>query len=313
MRVSAVVPAYNEERNVCAMLESLLGQRTGRGELAEVVVVVSGCTDSTVQKVEAVAQHDPRVRLLVHGARMGKTAALNAYGRERDKTAEVIVIASADLLLQPGCLDLLLAALQSDPRAGMCGPRPVPTNARGTLMGDIVNFLWTLHHEVSLEAPKLGEVVALRASLLEPLPEDSPVDEATLEARAVAEGYVLRYVPEAVVANRGPDNLREFVNQRRRIAAGHYWLRDRTGYSVSTLDVRRVVRLALRHLALSDVRTDSSYVIAAGVEAFCRALGYFDFRRDYSHAIWKVAPSTREVLPHETAPPDRARRKNNGG
>jgi glycosyltransferase involved in cell wall biosynthesis len=298
MRVSAVVPACNEEKNIRRMLVSLLAQRTPGAELAEVVVVASGCTDATHAQVELVAHGDPRVRLLVQDARLGKVAALNAYLRERDPRADVIVISSADIILQPGCLQLMLDVFAREPRVGMCGARPVPTNPRGTLMGDIVNFLWQLHHEVALEDPKLGEISAVRGHLTGPLPEESPVDEASLEARVVSQGYLLRYVPEAVVANRGPDNLVEFVQQRRRIAAGHYWLRESSGYSVATLNTRRIMRLASRHLTLGQPKTDGAYLAAAALEALSRALGYIDSRRRHSHAVWKMAPSTREVM-HE--------------
>ena len=137
----------------------------------------------------------------------------------------------------------------------------------------------------------------MRSDLVRPIPEDSPVDEATLEAGVVEQGRALSYVPEAVVANRGPDNVREYFNQRRRIAAGHFWLRRRTGYSVPTLDVKRIARHAVRYLTFADPTTDASYVAAALIEGAARALGYFDYKREYNHAIWKVASSTRDVTP----------------
>src|SRR5215471_11237604 len=188
MKVSVGVAAYNEEKNIRRFLFSLLGQKMTRGEITEVVVVASGCTDATHAQVESVIAGDRRVRLLVQDARMGKTAALNAYARERDPSADMIVLSSADLLLQPGCLQVFAETFERYPNAGMVGARPVPTNPRGTLMGDVVNFLWQLHHEISLEAPKLGEIIALRSPLLSPLPEESPVDEASLEAQVVAAG-----------------------------------------------------------------------------------------------------------------------------
>jgi glycosyltransferase involved in cell wall biosynthesis len=299
LRVSACVTAYNEERNIRKLLRSLLGQKVDPHVLGEVVVVASGCTDGTIAEVQDLAQGDPRLRLIVQDARLGKASAINAYGRERDKAADVVTVVSADLILQPGCLFLLLERLASQPQVGMVGGRPVPTNPRGRLMGNMVGFLWQLHHDIASESPKLGEVVAVRSSLVRPIPEDSPVDEATLEASVVASGHALSYVPEAVVANRGPDNIREYFGQRRRIAAGHFWLRRRTGYSVPTLDVKRIVKKAVRYLTFAEPLTDTSYLAAAMIEGAARALGYFDYKREYNHAIWKVASSTRDVTPEE--------------
>jgi len=297
LRLSACVTAHNEERNIRKLLRSLLGQKVEPHVLSEVVVVASGCTDGTHAEVQDLAKDDARLRLVIQDARLGKASAINAYGRERDKTVDAVAVVSADLILQPGCLVLLLDRLASAPDVGMVGPRPVPTNPRGRLMGNMVGFLWQLHHNIASESPKLGEVVVLRSSLLRPIPENSAVDEATLEAGVVEQGRSLSYVPEAVVANRGPDNLHEYFDQRRRIAAGHFWLRQRTGYSVPTLDVRRIAKHAVRYLTFADPKTDASYIAAAVVEGVARAWGYFDYKREFNHAIWKVASSTRDVTP----------------
>src|SRR5881409_3417523 len=88
-RVSAVVPAYNEERNVAHMLDSLLAQRTPLGILSEVVVVASGCTDATAARVTEVARRDGRVRLVTESVRSGKAAAVDRYLESRDADADV--------------------------------------------------------------------------------------------------------------------------------------------------------------------------------------------------------------------------------
>lgn len=312
-RVSAVIPAYNEERNIERMLTSLLEQRLTLGTLGEVVVVSSGSTDGTEAIVREVARRERRVRVLRQDVRLGKAAALNAYLRERDPSADVILITSADLLLQPGFLELLLKAFD-DPAVGMCGGRPVPINSRDTLMGRVVHVMWELHHEVNLIAPKLGEAVAIRASVVDALPEDSPVDEASLEAQVHAKGLRLCYVPEAVLANRGPDSAREFLRQRRRIAAGHYWLRETTGYAVSTLDLGFIAKLGLRFPKFTDPAHDLPYAAAAAMELVGRAFGYFDLKRGYSHAIWKIAPSAHAALerqaPERAVPPPSAKAAN---
>ena len=57
-------------------------------------------------EVEELAKVDNRLRLIVQDTRLGKASAINAYGRERDQTADAVALVSADLILQPGCLDL---------------------------------------------------------------------------------------------------------------------------------------------------------------------------------------------------------------
>jgi poly-beta-1,6-N-acetyl-D-glucosamine synthase len=296
MLVSVVVPAYNEGLNIQTFMESLLNQETSRGEILEVLVVASGCTDGTCDKVRALAGDDPRVRLIVQEQRLGKAAALNAYIQERDPRADITLMCSSDIELLPGFLDEILACF-ADPKVGMCGGRPIPSNPRSTFMGHVVGFLWDLHHEVSLERPKLGEAIAIRAALLLPMVTVCSVDEAALESTVTNAGFRLHYAPRALLANRGPSVLREYMEQRRRIAAGHYWLRATSGYTVATFPVGRSLRRALRRLSLRRPFASACYVAAIAFEAVARAQGYRDFRRGQTHAIWKMAASTRAVRP----------------
>jgi len=300
MKVSVAVPAYNEERNIGLLIDSLRAQRTRRAEIVEIVVVASGCTDRTAEIVrERQNRRGPRVRLIVEPARHGKVAAINTYLRHGDPHVEAICLCSADLLVAPDAVERLVQCLLINHDIGMCGARPMPTNGHGTFLGEAAHFLWHMHHRVALEAPKLGEMIMLRSGIVNGLPRESAVDEATLEQLVCAAGYRLAYVPEAVVHNHAPRTLREFVRQRRRIAAGHYWLRDVSGYTVSTMNIRRTARLTLSELSLRTPERTLYALGTIGVEAVSRGLGWFDFRTNRNHAVWKVSESTKAVMTDE--------------
>lgn len=301
--VSIVVAAYNEERNIAGLLRSILDQQLAAAELREIVVVASGCTDATHAEVERVARTDRRIRLLVQTARLGKVAAINAYLLERDPRCEVVVVCSADVCLHPGCLERLIEPFAAEPGLGMTGGRPIPNNQREALLGEMVHLLWELHHQRACQAPKLGEIVAIRGRILQPLTSGSPVDEASAEALVEASGHTLRYVPDALVTNHGPENLREYFEQRRRINAGHYWLRRACGYEPSTFNWRRVLPLALRQLSLRRPRRSLALAVSATVELAARAAGRIDLRLGRSHSIWKVSASARPRLEVDPPPP----------
>jgi cellulose synthase/poly-beta-1,6-N-acetylglucosamine synthase-like glycosyltransferase len=296
MKVSIAVPAYNEERNIGHLIDALRGQRTRRAEILEIVVVASGCTDRTAEIVkERQTGRGPRVRLIVEPERRGKVAAINTYFQHRHPHVDAICVCSADILPAPDAVERLVQCLLINPDVGMCGGRPVPTNGYNTFLGEAAHFLWKMHHRVAQEAPKLGEMIMLRSGILQALPEESAVDEATLEQRVSASGKRLAYVPESVVHNHAPSTLREFVRQRRRIAAGHYWLREVSGYTVSTMDLRRTVRHTLAELAERDPRRQLYAVGTIGVEALSRTLGFLDFKLRRDHAVWKVSETTKTV------------------
>ena len=288
MRVSVAVPAYNEERNIGELLDSLRTQRTKRARIVEIVVIASGCTDRTAEIVRArAARPGVPVRLIEEPERRGKVHAINTYLRDCHPSVDAICVCSADLLINRD--------------VGMCGGRPMPTNGHGTFTGEATRFLWHMHHRVALEAPKLGELVMVRAALLRSLPTESAVDEASIEQMVTQAGYRLAYVPEAIVHNHGPETVREFVRQRRRIAAGHLWLRRESGYSVATMNVGRIIRLTLAELLeTGDTRRVVFSLGTIGLEAVSRGLGWFDFQRNpHKHAIWKAVPTTKQVLTDE--------------
>jgi hypothetical protein len=168
-----------------------------------------------------------------------------------------------------------------------------------TFMGFVVHMLWRLHHLLALKSPKLGEMVAFR-STVRSIPPDTAVDEASIEAMIVEDGMTLRYVPEAIVYNKGASNVSDFLRQRRRIYAGHIWLSKVQSYEVSTKKVGGIVSVLLEDLKPSP---RNLLWTAGGVflESLGRLLGVVDFyilkRNPYT---WEVSESTK----HLDLPPD---------
>ncbi len=225
------IMAYNEEANIRLLLQALLAQKTEKVGIDEIVVVASGCTDGTEDIVREYAAIDPRVRLLTQASREGKASAVNLLLRNTD--CEVIVLESADTIPMENTIEALVSPM-TDAGVGMVGGHPVPTNSPDGFMGYTAHLLWDLHHQVALRHPKLGELIAFR-NVFYQIPFDSAVDEASIEPLIIGQGLKLHYAPDAVVLNRGPETLHDFLKQRRRIFAGHLYVRETLGYKVSTM------------------------------------------------------------------------------
>jgi len=232
----------------------------------------------------------------VQERREGKVAAINAYLKLRDPRADVVVLCSADLDLQRDVVERLVVALRDDPKVGMVGGRPVPNNDPAKLVGRMVRLVWELHHRVSLEVPKMGEIVAFRSHLVEYVSELSVVDEASIEDIVRAKGYELGYAPDAIVTNHGPETLGEYFEQRRRIARGHYWLEFAFGYDVATLDRGLVAKAALDVAKSEDPFGRVALAAAVGTEVAARLMGFWDARVvGGKHRTWRVLQSTKSL------------------
>jgi glycosyltransferase involved in cell wall biosynthesis len=104
--VSIVVPAFNEERTIDAVL-----RRVARLGLAtEILVVDDGSVDGTAQIVRSLEGELDGVRLLPQDANRGKGAAVRAGIQA--STGDIVVIQDADLEYDPGDIPTLLGPLQ---------------------------------------------------------------------------------------------------------------------------------------------------------------------------------------------------------
>jgi cellulose synthase/poly-beta-1,6-N-acetylglucosamine synthase-like glycosyltransferase len=296
MNVSILVPAHNEARNITNLLESLLAQETHRARIIEIVVIASGCTDETAALARRVARGRPGIHVVVQERRAGKVAAINEYLNVRDKRADIVVCASADLCVAPDVVEKIVQRLEEQPHVGMVGARPVPDNESESRVGKMVHILWELHHRIALDTPKMGELVAFRAALVDRVSELSVVDEASVEDIVRGKGYDLAYVPDAIVTNHGPETLREYFEQRRRIARGHYWLGFAFGYKVATMHSGTLLKQTLDLLREQDREGRKALATAVGVEIAARAAGFVDARIvGGRHRTWRPLESTKTL------------------
>lgn len=290
------IMAYNEEANIGRILERISAQRTEVADVTEIIVVASGCTDGTEEVVRAWARRDARVRLVVQVQREGKASAVNLFLAEAREA--VLLLSSADLLPGEGTLDAVVAPF-ADGEVAMTTCRPVPVNDPRTFMGFAAHLLWDLHHEINLRSFKAGELIAFRRVFAR-IPRRSAVDEASIESVIRSQGYGVRYVASAVTYNKGPETVRDFLAQRRRIYAGHLFVRDAVGYRVSTLSGLKILGLLLLHLDWRPRPFFWTWAVAA-LEAYGRLLGRLDYRRRLDHAVWVMARTTKVLVPPSEA------------
>lgn len=284
------IMAHNEEANIGQLLQNLLDQELHSAELRSLFVVASGCTDNTEDIVRQFARRDARVRLLVQDKREGKASAINLFLGQAQE--EVLVLSSADLLLEPDTLEKLVAPFR-DPEIGITACRPVPVNDPNDFMGFAAHLLWDLHHEMNLHGFKAGEMVAFRKTFKR-IPQHTAVDEASIEPLIRGQGYQVRYVSQAIVYNKGPDTAADFLRQRRRIYAGHLELEKGLGYSVSTMGGLNILSILLKNLDWHPKAFIWTWGVV-GMEVYGRFLGWRDFKRERDHTIWEIASTTKEL------------------
>lgn len=291
--ISIGVCVYNEEKNIRNLLNSLLNQKTTK-YIKEIIIVSSACSDKTDEIIQTeFLKSNPGIVLLKQKKREGKASAINHFLKHA--SGDIVVLESGDTVPAENTIESLTEPFK-DQMIGMTGGRPVPVNDPNTFMGFTVHLLWDLHHKLAMKNPKLGELVAFRRNLIQRIPADTAVDEAFVEALIREQGYELKYVPEAVVYNKGPERISDFLKQRRRIFAGHIHLRKTKGYVPSSMRKLNILGLMLKDVGF----TPKGILWTVGamiLEFYGRALGSYDFYiKNENPFIWNIAETTKENI-----------------
>ncbi len=170
----------------------------------------------------------------------------------------------------------------------MVGAQKIPVNTPDHIIGLLSHLRLRMEHTLCLEIPRLGEMIAFR-KVFDHIPNDVAMDEAFVEALVIRHGMTVKYAPDAVVYNTGPDTIGDFVRQRRRNHAGHLYLKHKYGYAVSSIQNHRVLRVALKEV-WGVVRLLWVLFLLATLEGWSRLLGWYDFavKRD-RHVVWNMA------------------------
>ena len=221
--------AYNEAQTIERSIRSIYSQDTAGINVREVLVVSSGSDDGTDDIVRGLMAEYDNLVFLPQESREGKNSAINLY--LDNKTTDIVVMLNADnIFASEGSLRSLVEPFR-DPEVGMVGGHPIPTNDPDTKVGFASHMLWTMHHNLALIYPKIGELVAFR-DIGTRLPTTFQSDEDIIRMRLEESGYRCVYAPDATIYNRGPDTEEDFLKQRVRVNIGECTMKKVYGYDI---------------------------------------------------------------------------------
>jgi glycosyltransferase involved in cell wall biosynthesis len=104
MKISVVIPAHNEERNIPQLLEQI--RNSLPDGLHEIIVVDDGSEDGTLEAVATASQEDPRIKYISLSRNFGHQAALRAG--LRSASGDCVIAMDADLQHPPRLLPAMV-------------------------------------------------------------------------------------------------------------------------------------------------------------------------------------------------------------
>jgi poly-beta-1,6-N-acetyl-D-glucosamine synthase len=264
---SIVLPAYKEE-NLSKLTNFLLKEKT-EFELEKIIIVACGYSNE-------LKFSDKKIDVIKERERKGKASAINLALEKI--SSDIVIVESSDTLPKKGSIEKLLKPFSS-PEVGMTTGRPIPIDSKENFIGFFNHLVWLLHHLVSLDRPKVGEIMAFR-KIIEEIPKKLATDESYLESIFQKKGYKIVYIPDAVINNKGIEDLRFLIKQRRRYFNGHLHIKKEYDYTVSTMSIKRIFMALIKYFEIKSLRNYKEFFwifCAVCLETFSRILGTLDF------------------------------------
>jgi glycosyltransferase involved in cell wall biosynthesis len=167
--VTVVMPTFNRRSYLTRMIEPLLAEP----DALEIVVVVDGCRDGSIELLETLAAREPRVRpVLIENSGMGEARMAGA----RVARGEVVLLLDDDVLAAPGTVQGHACAHAAGEHLVVVGAMPVSggsqSDARDYARVMYANEYrrhcerWLAHPETILATLWAGHLSLRRADLL---------------------------------------------------------------------------------------------------------------------------------------------------
>ena len=291
MSMMVGIAVSNEEQNIGNLLENLV--RCSPPEIETICVVSSGSTDKTNEIVRSFSQTDERIQLITEPERNGKSSALNILLSESENYDFMVYMGGDNIPCREALVRLLNMLKAED--VDIVGARPLPVDDPKSFMGFCSHLLWNLHHESSLEVPKIsGELMAFKTKIVRELPPAIINDDAYIQTLGEMKKRKIAYCPQAEVLLKGPSTVHDFISQRRRVFVGHKQLELLVGRKISTMKVPKWKDI-LRACPFKGVKGRAYALGFVFLQGISFVLAKWDFARHNLPIKWKMVKSTKNL------------------
>jgi len=195
--VTIVVAAYNEERTIQSKLQNVF-ELEFPAERLEVIVAAQGSTDRTAEIATAFSN---RVIVLTDDDRAGKLAAVEAACMKA--SGDIIVLSDANNMYRVDTLRHLVSPFHDAGVGAVSGVKMTTVGPTSLAVGERTywryeTFIKQSEARVSSCTSASGEILAIRADVMEPLAPDAGLDDFERICDVLRRGYRVEFAPGAV-------------------------------------------------------------------------------------------------------------------
>lgn len=267
--VTIVIPTFNEEVVIKEKLENTLHLDYPRDRL-QILVCDDASSDLTAEIVTTYATEG--VELSEAPSRTGKVGGLNRALEIAN--GEIFIVADADILPNPDALRELVANFADETVGCVMAQTKMASSGEGT--GESSGLYWRYEARIRQSESDIhstvaatGHFMALRRTLLQPIPMDVILDDFYLAMMIIRQGYRVISEPRAVAWEQPTRSMDDEVNRRSRLITGRFQIismsRDFLPYLPPLLQFEvishKFLRLAIPHLMIAALLSNIFFVL----------------------------------------------------
>ncbi|OIO80966.1 hypothetical protein AUJ84_01990 [Candidatus Pacearchaeota archaeon CG1_02_32_132] len=216
--VSVVITSFKEPQTIGKAINAFLNQ-DNFNIIKEIIVVAPD--DETLDVAKKMSKENKKVKFLKDPGK-GKPTALNLVIPKTQ--SGIIVLSDGDVQVDKFAVNVLLKAFRND--VGAVSGRVIQSNE-----GDGLFEYWAKVSANAMDTSRrkkinfcTGYLYAIRKKLYSPIPLDIFADDAYISLSILRKGKNIIYEPQAKVYVRYPDNLIDWIRQKKRTAGKIYQL-----------------------------------------------------------------------------------------
>lgn len=221
--ISIIITSFKEPKTIGKAIESFLNQKIKE----KYEIIVSAPDEETLRVAKKYARKNKKIKLLKDSGK-GKPSALNSIFKKAK--GDILVLSDGDVFAGKNSMKYLLSHFQNKQVGAVTG-KPVPANSKENLFGYWAFLATEAVHNSRLKDAKQGQDIlcsgylyAIRSKIVSHVPENILADDAYISLEISKKGYKTLYEPKAEVHVAYPDNLPDWIRQKKRTAAKFYQL-----------------------------------------------------------------------------------------
>ncbi len=225
--VTIGICAFNEEKNIEAILASILKQKRRNFSLVEVKIMDDFSSDDTRGIVTKFAKTNRLIKLVSDNDRRGKAYRLNSLYKQT--TSDILITFDADVALKNVFVLENIVTSFKGKDIGLVNGNVLPMPAETFVEKIIVTYEY-FWREITNQINggnnifnSLGCLIALSKSFYESLeiPEKIVAEDHFIFLSAKKGGFKSKFAKNAIVYYRAPQNIRDYINQFSRYFSSH--------------------------------------------------------------------------------------------